>query len=163
MDDLAVNNGLSEAGAARRDAMLRDLLLEVDRVRRMRRARRAAAPVAGVLIVAATGMLLRPWGSATAPQPGPTSAAGLRHVEIVTTRADVLAERVVDSSRLRRVTEVVGSRPIEELASVEVVDDLRLLDTLAEAGLVRGVVRVDGRLRIIEPDGSLFDVPGGVR
>jgi len=141
--------------------MLSELLRAVDRTRRVRRVRRTTVPLMMLMVVTgAVAVMVRPWGAGKSPAPAAPPDARWQHVEVVLTGEGVLKGRVLGSSEVRRFIEVVATRPVEELGGVEVVDDRRLLHSLAEAGLARGEVRVGGRLLVIGLDESLSDRSG---
>ncbi len=155
---------LSSAGVTRREAMLAALLTEASAIRRRRRVVRGAG--AAVVMALAAGAVVWMARPRTAAVVGPFAGAPVEaqpavRVEMVATAEGLAASITVPTSA--GIADELSRVPLRGVVVVEWLDDRGLAIALAEAGLARGVVRVDGKLHVIEPDGSLSDVPAGVR
>jgi hypothetical protein len=136
---------LTPAGAARREAMLTELLGDLGRVHRARRVRRRAAVAASLAIVltGATWAGMRAWLM-------PASS----------NRSIVIAPRSTESAPLeggeiRPLIEIVHTDPgvldryrLRTTLRVERVDDAGLIRALEEIDRPAGLVRIDGEVRL---------------
>ena len=79
MNDRTKPSQLSDRGAARRDAMLGDLLEVLERTRRVRRGRRTGAAVLAIVLVAAGSLWMTgPFRDITPPDAAPSEAITVR-------------------------------------------------------------------------------------
>lgn len=136
---------LSPRGALRRDAMLGQLVLVVDRTRRRRRARRLAVSAAGCAVL--IGMVLQ-W--AMPPTDGPTIAR----------RAGTPAPSPTATVAVQRVATdpaIVERYRAAPASLVEWIDDRTLLDILTAIDRPAGIIRVGDRVALSRPvdDASL--------
>ncbi len=147
-----LESSLSEAGQARKDEMLTDLLQALDRRGRRRKAGQASAGLFAMILLAIVAHIsipdrpAEPELAAGQPKhPGPAAPPD----ESVAQRLsdpDVVTVRFVDNdpSVLARLT----ARP--SLASeVRYLDDEQLLASFSEPGISLGIARVAGRFEFI--------------
>jgi hypothetical protein len=158
---------LSRDGAERREAMLGELLHEVDRVRSARHTRRRAAlavcAIAVVLVTVRIGVhsTLRPVhngevivesGSGDSMQRLPIE------VDFGNSPTSRVAVRIERSRRPERVA-IVGTDPLiveryafdEPARLIEWLEDRALLETLAQIGRPSGLININGRVRLSRP------------
>lgn len=157
-------DGLSEAGAARREAILAGLHQRLDARLRRRRAARTGLGAAAALGLAAVVWLPRPempaggTGPAEVPightlpeNPAPSERTGAG-AELATAGAARVMVRIVSTPSLD-LAPCQNSRA----AGVCLLSDEQLLAALAEAGRPSGLVRVGGRAAIVPRDAGLGD------
>jgi len=136
---------LSDAGAARRDAMLRELQRAVVRRRRLRTALRSSAGLLTVTTILALVILYDRPSSELAPKESPPSFPVLTsvHLKIVHDEPGIVARHLVET------------RPIDPKI---ILDDDALLESLAAIGRPTGLIRVQGKLILTE---KVADEPPG--
>lgn len=153
----AAGSPLSEAGSARSEEILADLVSRAPRIRRARTARRLAlrsAPIALLLLAAFTTRSL--WRHTPAPSPsGPIALAPAVEPDapdpVVETNASESAPRlirVVSTAGRSYADRIVapGDRPAAAGGLVmETIDDEALMRLLAREGHAEGIVRVGDR------------------
>jgi hypothetical protein len=158
---------LSRDGTERREAMLGELLHEVDRVRSARHTRRRAAlavcAIAVVLVTVRIGVhsTLRPVhnGEVIVESDSGDSMQRLPIEEDFGNGPTLrVAVRIERSRRPERVA-IVGTDPLiveryafdEPVRLTEWLDDRALLETLAHIGRPSGLININGRVRLSRP------------
>lgn len=134
--------GLSEAGEARRRAMLSELQEQLSSLRSARLRRQQIGLAVGGLALA--GIIAMVWWQGNRPGdlgPGPSPVA-----ELPAPAPEVPAS--LASSAQPRSSFVV-SRAQPEFLEVELIDDVELLDLLHEVGQPSGLARINGQAVVI--------------
>lgn len=153
---------LSGPGAARRDAILADVLRKAPGIRRARAARRATIGAAPVFLLLLLVLAFRPWPSATRPTPITPEQAGTHGSPIAHAEAPAESEEhsrgdsapprhfasivsTADRVFTDRIVSTAAGRLFESRVEVRTIDDETLLALLALEGREDGVVRIGDR------------------
>lgn len=141
------NLTLTPPGAARRDAMREELLDAFCSMHRARRIRRRAVLSAALVILATgtgwVGARLAQRGSNTAPRQHAAAPSGLVQIIEQAPSGTAVEFAVVQTRSSTLVTYIEQAAPL-----VELVDDERLLETLAQMERPAGLIEVGGAVRL---------------
>jgi len=144
MTDPSPHPDLSPAARARRDAMLHGLLAELDRTRHSRATRRTilrTTLITTACIALAAAIILINLINAPTPPPRPIPAPSIAQTTTPTPCIQIIA------TRPSTAIQIITTRPAHTLPNVEILDDTRLLQTLAESGRPTGLITIDGHTR----------------
>lgn len=144
MTDTPQHPDLSPAGRARRDAMLPDLLAELDRTHQSRAARQAVLRTALVTTVGVAFVTAVVWinlRGAPRSLPRPIPVPPIAQVPPADSRMQYITTHAVNR------VQIITTRPAHALPNVEILDDTRLLQALADAGRRTGLITIDGHTR----------------
>lgn len=137
---------MTDPAMNRRDAMLEELLVELERTRRTRNARKRAWRVGGaafvILGVVGLAMLGRIASSPTSIQHVGQSSSSVERVTItrITTTTGIADAITVRTSQ--GITQIVNAQPPMGRVTIERLDDRGLSQALAEMGCDPAVIRI---------------------
>ncbi|MBX3407987.1 MAG: hypothetical protein KF869_14615 [Phycisphaeraceae bacterium] len=158
-------DGLSAAGAARKEAILGMLHERLDTRVRRKRATRAGTTVAAMIVLGAGVWIALP-GAMPKDKPARHIPLADGTVELRSAPDSSVSEGSLSAASQGRVTvrivsmAVVDAAPCEiaPMAGVCLLNDEQLLAALAEAGQPSGLVRVGGRAVIVPRDAHAGDL-----